>query len=146
MSLRPTIALAAVILCVPAMALAQGAGGGHGKKQFLETYDTSGDSVVTRQEFEAQRGVDFKHIDADAKGDLNEAEYVAEYAARLDKELAEIRDRQITQAHGRFKTLDTDKNAIMTRKEFDESGAWMFGQLDTNKDGAVDEKDSAENF
>ena len=84
--------------------------------------------------------------DADADGVVHKEEYVAEYEARLDADLAARRERQMAQASDRFDTLDDDEDGELTQAEFDDSGAWVFGRLDTNGDGAVDDQDTAEAY
>lgn len=138
-------ALAAVTTAAPALAQDSSARG-HGKGDFMETYDLNKDGKVTSDEFSAQRGESYKGLDLDQDGQVNEMEYVTEYNFRLDQEQAEQRARQIRQAHVRFGVLDADKNAAMSAAEFKESGARMFSRLDTNSDGVVDSKDTAKSF
>ncbi|AQR74322.1 hypothetical protein [Sphingomonas sp. LM7] len=62
--------------------------------------------------------------DGNCDGGISKDEYVGEYAARLDKQLAassrteearrEERTRQIRQTHVRFGVLDTDKDGVIT--------------------------------
>lgn len=78
---------------------------------------------------------------------MSEEEYVGEYAARLEKQLAESsltedkkteeRQRQIRQAHVRFNVLDKDKDGKMAQVEYDASGARAFAEQDADKDGIV---------
>lgn len=119
---------------------------GHGKGEFMETYDVNKDGKVAGDEFSALRGENYKELDLNRDGQVNEMEYVAEYDFRLDRELAEQRARQIRQAHVRFGVLDTDRNAAMSEAEFKASGDRMFSRLDTNGDGLVDSKDTAKGF
>jgi hypothetical protein len=77
---------------------------------------------------------------------VTEAEYVAEYAVRLDAELAATRERQLRQAGVRYGALDSDRNGDMSSAEFNASGARMFSRLDTNADGVIDERDTAERY
>jgi hypothetical protein len=129
----------------PADNAARGARG-HDKAEFMESYDINSDSVVARTEFDTRRGEHFSRADTNRDGTLTEAEYVAEYQARLDAELAQTRAAQLRQAHVRFGVLDTDHNAGMTNTEFGASGQRMFARLDTNGDGSVDERDNAEHY
>lgn len=138
---------AALAALFAAPALAQEAPArGHSKIEFLRTYDTDLDGAVSREEFNAQRAQDYARTDSDGSGALSESEYVGEYATRLDAQIAEMRERQITQAHSRFGVLDTDDDQSMTQTEFDASGARIFGALDTNGDGRVDDGDTADGF
>jgi len=138
------------VVCWVGAAYAQaadgGAGGGHGKAQFLTSYDIDGDSIVSRAEYETRRSEQFARADADSAEAVSESEYVGEYAARLDQDLAATRERQIAQAHVRFGVLDTNDDGRISREEFDASGGRIFSRLDTNGDGAVDEHDTAESY
>jgi len=125
---------------------AEHAAGGHEKINFLDFYDVNGDAIVTGDEFNGQRSSDYKRIDADGNGSVNDAEYVGEFTVRLDRQLAAMREGQIKQAHSRFKVLDKNKDGQITADEFDNTGKNLFAAFDSNKDGTVDEKDKAENF
>lgn len=120
--------------------------GGHGKKQFVTSYDTNQDATVSRAEFDAQRKTDFARTNTDGKGDVTETEYVGEYQVRLEKDLADMRERQLKQAHVRFGVLDANKDARLTQAEYDASGDRIFKKLDSNGDGLIDEKDSIEAY
>lgn len=123
-----------------------GGGGGHSKREFLETYDANKDGKVSKQEFTAKRTEDHKGLDLNGNGSVNELEYVNEYIFRLDKELAERRARQIRQAHFRFVVLDTNKDGVLSLEEYNASGDRMFSRLDTTQDGNVDTTDTATNY
>lgn len=140
---QPSVAPAAA--AAPIDNAARGARG-HDKAEFMENYDINSDSIVARAEFDARRGEHFSRADTNRDGALTEAEYVAEYQARLDAELAATRAAQLRQAHVRFGVLNTDRNATMSSAEFGASGQRMFARLDTNSDGAVDERDNAEHY
>lgn len=130
----------------PTTVPAERAAGGHEKINFLDFYDVNGDAIVTQAEFNGQRTSDYKRIDADGNGAVNDAEYVGEFTVRLDRQLAAMREGQIKQAHSRFKVLDKNKDGQITADEFDATGKNLFAAFDSNKDGTVDEKDKAENF
>ncbi|WP_417452091.1 EF-hand domain-containing protein [Kordiimonas sp.] len=121
-------------------------GGGHSKQAFMETYDLDGDGRVSEQEFYAARDKGYASRDGNGDGSVSPDEYVAEYEVRLDRQLAEQRDRQLKQAYVRFGVLDDDKNGVMTLEEFKKTGKRMFDRLDSNKDGLVDDKDEAERY
>lgn len=125
----------------------------HEGNAFLHDYDTNKDDKVTRAEFDAVRAQRYAATDANHDGWVSEDEYVSEYQARLEKELAasteteevktEERQRQIRQAHVRFGVLDSDKDKKMTKAEYDVSGARAFAQQDDDKDGTVTQADAA---
>jgi Ca2+-binding EF-hand superfamily protein len=122
------------------------AGGGHSKREFLDTYDANKDGKVSKEEFAARRGVDHKGLDLNENGSVSELEYVNEYTFRLDNELAARRAGQIRQAHVRFGVLDTNKDGVLSAEEFAASGERMFKRLDTTEDGFVDTTDTASSF
>ena len=143
------VTIAAAILLLPGLAaVAQEADAprGHSKAEFLRKYDTDLDGKVSRAEYEIARSAQFTDIDADGDGTLAEIEYVAEYAARLDEELAAMRKRGIEQAKVRFGVMDADKSGQMTVEEFHAIGAKTFGALDTDNDGVVGETDTANKY
>lgn len=130
----------------PTTVPAERAAGGHEKINFLDFYDVNGDAVVTEAEFSGQRTSDYKRIDADGNGSVNDVEYVGEFTVRLDRQLAAQREGQVKQGHSRFKVLDKNKDGQITADEFEATGKNLFAAFDSNKDGVVDEKDKAENF
>jgi hypothetical protein len=121
--------------------------GGHEKINFLDFYDINGDAIVSRSEFEAARLRDYQRtaVSNPAVG-ITEAEYVAEFTERLERQLKAERDGQIKQTHSRFGVLDRNKDGRITRDEYMNSGNNTFTHFDSNKDGIVDEKDKAEAF
>jgi cytochrome c5 len=125
---------------------AQRVSAGHGKRAFVETYDTDGDGKVTLAEFMAEREQGYRLRDADGDSAVHKEEYVSEYERRLEQELKDRHDRQIKQAYVRFDVLDTDKDGTITLTEFNASGSRMFLDLDTNGDGIVDQADTADAY
>ncbi|PHR59944.1 MAG: hypothetical protein COA43_08230 [Robiginitomaculum sp.] len=121
-------------------------GGGHGKSNFYDSYDANNDKSVSVAEYRAARNKGYDARDGNADGNVLADEYVAEYEARLEKDLATRRDRQLKQAYVRFGILDKDKNGIISREEFQASGQRMFKRLDSNNDGVVDSKDEATKY
>jgi hypothetical protein len=123
----------------------------HDGASFIHDYDADRDAKVTRVEFDAGRTARFRGTDTNGDGWLSEAEYVGEYQARLEQQLAasdrdeekktEERQRQMRQAHVRFGVLDRDKNAKMVRAEYDASGARAFAEQDADKDGTITASD-----
>ena len=133
-----------------AIAAARRRGGGHSKMAFMKAYDTNEDGQVSIGEFYTKREAGYARRDADGNGSLTKAEYVGEFEARMkanDVVIAEEnRERQIQAANFRFGFMDADENEIMTAAEFHASGARMFKRLDSNEDGYINDKDTAESF
>ncbi|MEC3910013.1 hypothetical protein U5A82_05845 [Sphingobium sp. CR2-8] len=125
----------------------------HEGSAFIHDYDADHDGQVTRAEFDAGRITRFKATDANKDGWVSEAEYVKEYSARLEQQLAasdrsegkkaEERQRQIRQTHVRFGVLDTDKDSQMTQAEYDVSGSRAFAEQDNDKNGIITAADAA---
>lgn len=125
----------------------------HGGHAFIRDYDADGDGRVTRAEFDTVRDARFKATDANRDGTVDEPEYVGEYTTRLNAQLAasgqaaerkaEERQRQIRQAHVRFRALDTNKDQRIDKAEYDASGDRAFAQQDDDKDGTVTMSDVA---
>lgn len=125
----------------------------HEGSAFIHDYDADYDGQVTRAEFDAGRVARFKATDANGDGWVSEDEYVKEYSARLEQQLAasdrsedkktEERQRQIRQTHVRFGVLDKDKDQKMSQAEYDASGARAFAEQDNDKDGIVTAADAA---
>jgi hypothetical protein len=119
---------------------------GHSKDAFLATYDTDKDGKVSDAEFRAVRGAQYGTFDLNGDGKVAENEYVGEYSQRLEQDLAERREMQLKQAHVRYGVLDTDEDRNMTLDEFNESGDRIFSRLDSNGDGVVDARDTADHY
>ena len=123
----------------------------HARDSFIKEQDQNGDGVVTKEEYAATRAIQFAKTDTDNNGVLSQAEYVAEFKARLEAKLAasdlttekkaEERMRQMRQTDIRFGVLDSDKSGGITKAEFDYSGWRMFVTHDTNNDGVVSAAD-----
>jgi hypothetical protein len=120
--------------------------GGHEKVNFLDFYDSNGDAVVPKAEFEAARLRDYQRTAGAPLTGITEAEYVAEFSARLERQLKAEREGQIKQTHSRFGVLDKNKDGRISQDEFMASGNNTFTHFDSNKDGVVDEKDKSEAF
>jgi len=143
-SLRLPLALTAALLAL-------GAGAAHAAPHehsaFITDYDLDKDGKVTPAEFQTVRGQRFSATDANKDGGLSEDEYVGEYKARLETQLAassdsaerkeEQRVRQIRQAHVRFGVLDTDKDGKISHAEYDASGQRAFAEQDGDGDGVI---------
>lgn len=147
MTLRFLVAACAVTLAAPALAAS------HDPKTFLQEHDTNHDGQVPRAEFDAARDARFKATDANGDGWVSDAEYLSEYQARLEADLAhsdmtdekktEERQRQVRQTHVRFGVLDTNKNQRMEKAEYDVSGARAFAMNDADNNGVITASDTA---
>ena len=101
----------------------------------------------------AGRAERFKATDANGDGSLSEAEYVAEFSGRFEKDLAasnsseekktEARQRQIRQTHVRFGILDTDKDGKISHAEYRAIADRTFAEQDADKDGMITARDVA---
>jgi Ca2+-binding EF-hand superfamily protein len=109
----------------------------HTRAGMLEIYDTDGDGVVTREEFDRQRDEAFKRTDTNGDGRIDADEYLLEFEDRLDRQIAKTREAANKQSAVRFKALDTDEDGRISPAEYAASGKRMFDRLDTNKDGVV---------
>lgn len=113
----------------------------HTANGMLELYDSNGDRVVDRAEFDAARAATFAATDTNGDGRLDLGEYTAEFAGRLDAQRSKVRAASERQAGVRFDALDTDKDGRMTFAEYQASGKRLFDRADTNGDGIVDARD-----
>lgn len=141
------VALCALALAGPALAAP------HDGAAFIHDYDGDHDGKVTRAEFDAGRVARFRATNANQDGSLSQEEYVGEYQARLEQQLAtsdhdeekktEERQRQMRQAHVRFGVLDRNHDTKMTQAEYDASGTRAFAEQDDDKDGTITPADVA---
>lgn len=141
-SLRLPLALTAALLAFSAAHAAP-----HGRTAFIADYDLDKDGAVSSAEFKNVRDQRFAGMDANKDGGVDEAEYVGEYTARLDAQLAASKDTadkkaqeraaQLKQAHVRFGVLDKDKTGQIELAEFSASGVRAFAEQDGDGDGKV---------
>lgn len=113
----------------------------HTANGMIEMYDRNGDKVVDREEFDAVRAASFVATDRNGDGRLDEAEYTAEFSARLEAQRVKVRADASRQAEVRFGVLNTSRSGAMTFEEFQVSGKRLFDRADTNRDGIVDARD-----
>lgn len=111
----------------------------HTKEAFMLSSDEDGDGNVSKEEFLAIRAISYTEKDLNGDGIVAEAEYVAEWEKRLDKQMAKQREASVKQAYARYGALDKDKNKDMSLAEFHASGNRTFKHYDTNEDGVVTE-------
>ena len=113
----------------------------HNLAGFLEIYDDDGDDVLTREQYDAQRGKVFAATDTNKDGKLDRDEYVNEFDARLAQRIDDRRQAQLKQGRVRFKAIDADENGGISRDEYFAMSARMFDRADTNEDGAIAQDD-----
>lgn len=128
----------------------------HGRTAFIADYDLNRDGVVSAEEFKTVRDQRFAGMDANKDGAVEEAEYVGEYTARLETQLAASketaekkaaeREGQLKQAYVRFNVLDRNKDKKLEAAEFAASGNRAFAEQDGDHDGKVtaEEKKTSE--
>lgn len=109
----------------------------HSKKGMLGKYDTDGDGIILREEYDQFRRQAFDLADSDNNQWISEKEYLFEFENRLDKQIAKTRKQAIKQTHVRFKILDKNKSTKMTLAEYQTSGYRSFSRLDTNSNDVV---------
>jgi hypothetical protein len=107
----------------------------------LEIYDDDGDDVLTKEQYNKQRAAAFAATDSNKDGKLDLNEYTSEFTARLSGRIAERREAQLKQARVRFKAIDDNENASISREEYVAMSARMFERTDTNKDGLITQDD-----
>lgn len=139
---RLPLALTAALLAFSAAEAAP-----HGRTAFIADYDLDKDGVVSAAEFKTARDQRYGAMDLNRDGGVDEAEYVGEYTARLDAQLAASADpadrkaaeraAQLKQAHVRFGVLDKDKSGRIEAAEFAASGQRAFAEQDGDADGRV---------
>ncbi|BFO57862.1 MULTISPECIES: EF-hand domain-containing protein [Comamonadaceae] len=123
--------------------------GGHGNAAFIGGYDADNDARVTRAEYDAVRKQRYAAADTNGDGWLSEAEYVAEFQGRLQRQYADGKRQPddayanaIKQAHVRFGILDRNKDGRLTVDEEQAIADRTFRNADTNGDGVVDAADA----
>lgn len=141
-SLRLPLAVTAALLAFSAAHAAP-----HGRTAFITDYDLDKDGSVSSAEFKTVRDQRFAGMDTNRDGGVDEAEYVGEYTARLDAQLAASKDTaekkaqeragQLKQAHVRFGVLDKDRTGKIELAEFSASGVRAFAEQDGDGDGKV---------
>ncbi len=113
-----------------------GASAGH-RAAFIDDYDTNGDEIVARAEFEQVRATNLKAMDANGNGLVDESEYLDHFAQALEKKISAERKGQVEQTEIRFKSIDTSGDGKMTWDEYWASGAKTFTHFAKDIDGVV---------
>ncbi|MFO6420883.1 hypothetical protein ACLBKS_11830 [Hylemonella sp. W303a] len=122
--------------------------GGHGHAAFMGSYDVNRDGVVTRDEYDTLRKQRYVAADINRDGWLSEAEYVAEFEARLKQQYAaqgrspdDGYQQMMKQAHVRFNILDKNKDGRLSVDEENDVAERTFKTGDVNLDGVVNAAD-----
>jgi hypothetical protein len=141
-AMKTPIALAALAAAVVAGGTAQAAS--HALTTFIAEQDLNKDGKVAKEEYQAGRDQRFAATDSEKDGGLQHDEYVGEYTARLlaQKPSDEDKARQLRQVEVRFGVLDSNKDAKISKPEYDSSGWAMFAVHDADKNGRVDAADA----
>lgn len=113
-----------------------GASAGH-RAAFIDDYDTNGDELVSRAEFEKVRAANLKAMDTNANGLVDESEYLDHFALALEKKINAERKGQVEQTEIRFKSIDTNADGKMTWDEYWASGEKTFTHFAKNINGIV---------
>lgn len=113
-----------------------GASAGH-RAAFIDDYDTNGDELVVRIEFEKVRAANLKAMDANANGLVDESEYLDHFAQTLEKKISSERKGQVEQTVIRFNSIDNNADGKMTWDEYWASGEKTFTHFAKNADGVV---------
>jgi hypothetical protein len=111
------------------------------KLSFIAEFDLNGDNKVSRAEFTQSRSQRFASMQQSGAGNVDEQAYQAEYADRLDRQLAGDRAGQLKQTVVRFAALDKNQDKLISRAEYDATGERGFALLDTNQDGLINQAD-----
>ena len=153
-------AFAAALLASPA--LSQNADApGHGKNDFMETYDADKDGKVSLDEVRARTEIAFKAFDTDGNGQVSQDEMKAkrqafrearkewresgkteEARAEFREKMKDIRPAMLPGMRPKaFKRVDADNNGSLSLAEVTEQAGKMFKRRDTNGDGFIDAAD-----
>jgi Ca2+-binding EF-hand superfamily protein len=113
------------------------------KHRFIADYDKDGDAQVSFVEFFSQRQQRFAAMDLAHNAQVTAQGYQAEYADRLDLQLAHDRDAQLQQTKVRFAAVDSDHNGAISAAEYQQSGDSAFRFIDQNHDGVINAAEPA---
>lgn len=113
------------------------------KHNFIADYDQNADTQVSFTEFFSSRQQRFAAMDLNKNAQVTAAGYQAEYADRLDQQLAHDRDTQLQQTKVRFAAVDSDRDGLISTAEYQQSGERAFRFIDQNNDGVISAADPA---
>lgn len=132
----------AAIAGAPAAFAQMGPGGHHGMGgheeggPMFQDYDTNGDKVVSKEEFEAKSAVNFKEADVGHKGAIT----FEEFQVYADKQMEK---RRLEMMKHHFDTADTNHDGKISADEYKAAADKMFTLMDANHDGKLSAEDRA---
>lgn len=111
--------------------------GEEARKAYIDELDRDGDGKVSRAEVEQFRIERFQIADANNDGQVSVAEYVDEYAGRLERRIENERTSHVEQTRTRFKSLDKNNDGSVSWEEYKASGDRAFVRFDPENSGRV---------
>ena len=102
----------------------------------LMRYDTNGDGVVDRAEWDAGQEARFKQLDTDKDGKLTQDELFGRTPS-ADRNNVLPTDRQVQRQSSYFRLMDTDRDGFVSKAEFMAQAERNFQRCDLNKDGRI---------
>lgn len=128
MKLIPLVALAAILLATPVLAMEPTMP--RSPKTFAKL-DTNSDGKVTVEEFLPKAKARLLRLDGDKNGEVTAAEIDVVLMKALNKRRAQV-----------MKTLDADGNGAITQAELDQYVELLLNAADTDDDGGVTLKEA----
>ncbi|MBV8394370.1 MAG: EF-hand domain-containing protein [Alphaproteobacteria bacterium] len=99
-------------------------------------YDTNGDGVVDRAEWDAGQEARFKQLDTDKDGKLTQDELFGRTPS-ADRNNVLPTDRQVQRQSSYFRLMDTDRDGFVSKAEFMAQAAKNFERCDLDHDGRI---------
>lgn len=113
--------------------------GKHGSHHMMRMIDANGDGAISEDEAASLADHMFNRIDADNDGNLTETEFTTVHKGHrgwFNWSSAET-DAVVKVRKEKFASLDTDKNASLSKAEFFVDAKAKLAAADTDKDGKV---------
>ena len=127
--MKTAIFFGLTLLCLAESTSAQNLrGGAADPAELFEKADANHDGVVSREEFLSARAAKFDQLDRNHDGYLTDDDF-PRFALRGDRG---------DKVRAMLRRADADHDGKVSREEFQNSGAAMFGLVDANHDGIVD--------
>jgi hypothetical protein len=135
--LKTLILSAALLLPLPALAAPdQPAASKTRPTSGLMRYDSNGDGVVDRAEWDAGQESRFKQLDTDKDGKLSQDELYGRTPSS-DRSNVLPSDRQVQRQATYFRMMDTDKDGFVSKAEFMAQAGKNFARCDVDHDGRI---------